>query len=174
MRTKLILFSEAQVLSPSMFTQLLVGSYLTHHPWRDQLKAFRELYRERRDAMLGALATAMPAGVQWTRPRGGFYVWLTLPKKWDSKAMMPRALAHKVAYVPGVGFYANGMGQRELRLSYCFPEPDRIREGVRRLASTLSEEADLQEVFGTQPRERNADDARPLSGFDFMPGPETT
>jgi DNA-binding transcriptional MocR family regulator len=167
-REKLVLVNEAQVLSPSLFTQVVVMEYLEHHPWRDQVKVFRELYRERRDAMLDALTTMMPSGVTWTRPRGGFYVWMTLPEGMDAKAMIPRALTHKVAYVPGVGFYSDGSGQRELRLSYCYPEPSRIREGVRRLAAVLSEESELRQVFGTQssfvdPRRRGVD----------MPGPET-
>jgi DNA-binding transcriptional MocR family regulator len=149
-REKLVLVNESQLLSPSNFTQTVVTEYLEKHPWRDQVKVFRELYRERRDATLDALNTMMPPGVSWTRPRGGFYVWMTLPEGMDAKAMIPRALTHKVAYVPGVGFYADGSGQRELRLSYCFPEPARLREGVRRLAAVLSEEAELRQVFGTR------------------------
>ncbi|HEY3035931.1 MAG TPA: aminotransferase class I/II-fold pyridoxal phosphate-dependent enzyme, partial [Streptosporangiaceae bacterium] len=124
--------------------------YLENHPWRNQVKVFRELYRERRDATLDALSAMMPAGVTWTHPRGGFYVWMTLPPGMDSKAMIPRALTHKVAYVPGVGFYSDGSGQRELRLSYCYPEPARIREGIRRLAAVLREESELRQVFGAQ------------------------
>ena len=77
----------------------------------------------------------MPAGTTWTHPTGGFYVWTTLPEGLDAKVMQPRAITARVAYVPGIGFYADGQGARELRLSYCFPEPDRIREGVRRLAA---------------------------------------
>lgn len=148
-REKLVLVNEAQLLNPPTLTQAIVTEYFEHRPWRDQIKVFREIYRERRDATLDALSTMMPPGVSWTHPRGGFYVWMTLPEGMDAKAMVPRALAHKVAYVPGVGFYADGSGRRELRLSYCFPEPDRIREGIRRLAAVMSEEQELRQVFGT-------------------------
>ncbi len=147
-REKLVLASEAQVLCPPTFSGAIVSAYLRTQPWLEQVKVFRELYRERRDATLSALAQHFPAGATWTRPTGGFYVWVTLPEGLDSKAMLPRAVHARVAYVPGTGFYADGGGGRHLRLSYCFPEPDRIREGVRRLAAVLSEESELRSVFG--------------------------
>ena len=68
--------SESQVLCPPMLSQLAVAEYLSTQPWREQIKIFRELYRERRDAMLDALGALMPPGCTWTRPDGGFYVWL--------------------------------------------------------------------------------------------------
>jgi hypothetical protein len=69
----------------------------------------------------------------------------------DSKAMLPRAISSRVAYVPGTGFYADGSGADHLRLSYCFPEPDRIREGVRRLAEVVGAEVELLSTFGVAP-----------------------
>ena len=63
--------------------------------------------------------------------------------------MLPRAVSALVAYVPGTGFYADGQGRRHLRLSYCYPEPDRIREGVRRLAAVMEQELQIGETFGT-------------------------
>jgi 2-aminoadipate transaminase len=146
-REKLVLASEAQVLCPPTFSQVAVAEYLDTQPWLEQVKVFRDLYRERRDAMLAALAALMPAGCTWTRPGGGFYVWLTLPDGLDAKVMQPRAVHERVAYVPGIGFYADGAGQRELRLSYCYPPPDRIREGVRRLAAVVEEELELSATF---------------------------
>jgi DNA-binding transcriptional MocR family regulator len=91
----------------------------------------------------------MPAGTRWTRPEGGFYVWLTLPEGLHSKEMLPRAIAARVAYVPGTGFYADGSGGSHLRLSYCFPPPERIHEGVRRLAAVIGDEMKMRAVFGT-------------------------
>ncbi|MDQ3455806.1 MAG: PLP-dependent aminotransferase family protein [Actinomycetota bacterium] len=146
-RDKLILASEAQVLCPPALSQLVVAEYLDSQPWLEQVKVFRELYRERRDTALGALVALMPAGVSWTRPDGGFYIWMTLPEGLDAKAMQPRAVHNRVAYVPGIGFYADGQGVGNLRLSYCFPEPERIREGVRRLASVIEEELELRTTF---------------------------
>lgn len=152
-REKLVLASEAQILCPPTFNQLAISRYLQTQPWLEQVKTFREIYRERRDALLDGLATALPASCTWTIPSGGFYVWLTLPEGLDAKAMQARAVAARVAYVPGIAFYADGNGRRNLRLSYCFPPPDRIREGVRRLAAVLAEELELLETFGpVQPR----------------------
>ncbi|MEU0486054.1 PLP-dependent aminotransferase family protein [Streptosporangium sp. NPDC006013] len=148
-REKLVLAMESAVLSHSSFTQLAVGQYLATQPWREQIKSFRELYRERRDTMLASLEALMPAGVTWTRPAGGFFVWATLPEGLDSKALLPRAVAERVAFVPGTGFFADGSGARNMRLSYCYPEPDRIREGVRRLAGVIEQELRVRDTFGT-------------------------
>ncbi|BCJ27047.1 PLP-dependent aminotransferase family protein [Actinocatenispora sera] len=147
-REKLVMASEAAILCPATFNQRIVARYFATMPWRDQLKVFQELYRERRDATLSTLDEAMPAGVSWTRPAGGFYIWVTLPESLDSKAMMPRAITARVAYVPGTGFYADGSGARHMRLSYCFPPPDRLREGVRRLGRVIEEELTLRSTFG--------------------------
>ncbi|WP_206781958.1 PLP-dependent aminotransferase family protein [Bailinhaonella thermotolerans] len=152
LRDKLVLAMESAVLSHSAFSQLAVGQYLTTQPWREQIKDFRELYSERRDAMLSSLEALMPAGCTWTRPAGGFFVWMTLPEGLDSKAMLPRAVNARVAYVPGTGFFADGKGSRQMRLSYCYPEPDRIREGVRRLAGVIEQELAVRDTFGTGSR----------------------
>ncbi len=147
-REKLILAAESAVLCHSSFAQLTVREYLITQPWLEQIKTFRELYRERRDATLNALDRMMPPGCQWTRPGGGFYVWLRLPDGVNSKAMLPRAIASRVAYVPGTGFYADGSGGQYARLCYSLPRPDRIDEGIRRLASVLETEIQLRDDFG--------------------------
>jgi len=147
-REKLVLAQESATLCPPTFSQLAVSHYLQHHDWRSQIKDFNEMYRERRDAMLDALDDLMPAGTTWTVPHGGFYVWVTLPEGLDAKAMLPRAVTARVAYVPGTAFYADGFGSRCMRLSYCYPSPARIREGVRRLAAVIDEELALRETFG--------------------------
>jgi 2-aminoadipate transaminase len=148
-REKLVIASEAQILCPSAFAQAAVTRYLATMPWREQLKTYREIYRERRDALLAALADLMPAGTSWTNPDGGLFVWMSLPEGLDSKAMMPRAIAARVAYVPGTGFYADGTGTGHIRLNFSFPPPERIREGVRRLAGVMEQELAMREVFGS-------------------------
>ncbi len=147
-REKLVLAAEAAVLCPPTFNQLLIADYLQTQDWQGQVNAFRGMYRARRDAMLDALGQLMPAGMTWTHPTGGFYVWATLPEGLDAKAMLPRAVTARVAYVPGTAFYADGSGRDALRLSYCYPDPERIREGVRRLAGVLEDELDLRATFG--------------------------
>ncbi|GAA0563525.1 PLP-dependent aminotransferase family protein [Paractinoplanes ferrugineus] len=169
-REKLVMMSEANVLCPSAFAQAAVTQYLTNMPWREQVKSYREIYRERRDALLGALHDRMPAGTSWTHPTGGLFVWATLPEGLDSKAMMPRAIAARVAYVPGTGFYADGTGTGNMRLNFSFSSPERLREGVRRLAGVMEQELAMRAVFGaaaSQPHHRR----RGTAAAD-APGPD--
>lgn len=147
-RAKLVLAAESAMLSHSTFNQLVVRRYLNTFPWREQIKTFNSMYSERRDALLGALNTMMPDGCTWTRPEGGFFVWATLPEGIDAKAMLPRAVNHRVAYVPGTGFFADGRGRDSMRLSFCYPTPEQIREGVRRLVGAIEGEMDLRDTFG--------------------------
>ena len=164
-REKLVLAVEAATLCPPALNQLIVSRYLAKHDWKGQVKTYRELYRERRDAMLSALTQYMPAGCEWTKPEGGFYVWLTVPEGIDTKAMLPRAVTARVAYVSGTGFYADQLGRRQMRLSFCYPTPERIKEGVRRLANVLTEELELFRTFGPASR-------RSVSGPQ-SPSPDT-
>ena len=158
-REKLVLAQESATLCPPAFSQLAVGAYLAACDWQQQVKDFTEMYQERRDALLAALDEHMPAGTQWAVPAGGFYVWARLPEGLDSKAMLPRAVTARVAYVPGTAFFADGQGRRHLRLSYCYPPPERIREGVRRLAAVITSELELQDTFGAPGRAA-------ISGYD--------
>lgn len=148
-REKLVLAAESAVLCPSNYSQLTVSEYLATQPWREQISTFRDLYRERRDSLLESMTALFPSDISWTIPAGGFYSWVTLPEGLDAKAMLPRAVAALVAYVPGTGFYVDGQGRQNLRLSYCYPEPDRIREGVRRLAGVIESELEIAQTFGT-------------------------
>jgi 2-aminoadipate transaminase len=145
-REKLILANEAAVLSPSSFTQMIISEYLSSADWKGQIDTFRSVYRERRDAMLLALADYLP-DLSWTVPNGGFYVWLTLPENMDSKSMLPRAVKELVAYTPGTAFYANGGGRNNIRLAFCYPTPEFIREGIRRLSTVVNGEQELLNTF---------------------------
>jgi len=165
-REKLVLAAEAATLCPSNYSQLTVSEYLATQPWREQIKSFREVYRERRDALLDSLQAMMPEGTRWTIPAGGFYSWVTLPDGLDATAMLPRAVAELVAYVPGTGFYVDGQGVSNMRLSYCYPEPDRIREGVRRLSSVVESELEIARTFGTA--------SVPSPGSPTAPGESST
>ena len=161
-REKLVLAQESATLCPPAFSQMAVSAYLAKHDWQGQIKQMREMYRERRDAMMEALDDLMPAACTWNKPAGGFFVWLTLPPGIDAKAMLPRAVTARVAYVPGTAFFADGFGSGAIRLSFCYPTPQRIREGVRRLAGVLEQEMELRETFGaTAPRHE-----LPRSGYD--------
>ncbi|MBP2475535.1 DNA-binding transcriptional MocR family regulator [Crossiella equi] len=164
-REKLVLAAESATLCPPTFTQAVVSRYLAQHDWMGQIKTYREAYRDRRDAMLGAIEAHLPAGCRWTKPDGGFYVWLTVPEGIDTKAMLPRAVTQRVAYVPGTAFFGDGSGNSQMRLSFCYPTPERIREGVRRLATVLEGELELISTFGQV--------ARRQPGGSQSPSPDT-
>jgi 2-aminoadipate transaminase len=164
LRERLILLKEAADLCQSNFTQAVAYRYFAEYPWQETLKELRDVYRERRDAMLDSLAEHFPSesGLTWTHPTGGFYVWLKLPDGLDARAMLAKAISARVAYVPGGSFYADGQGGSNLRLSYCFPTPERIREGVRRLAGVVAEELELLRALGGLPTATEpGDGARP-------------
>ena len=164
-REKLVLAAESATLCPPTLNQMIVSRYLSTQDWKGQIKTYREAYRERRDAAISALEQHMPQGSTWNKPEGGFYVWLTVPPGIDTKAMLPRAVTQRVAYASGTGFYADKFGSQQLRISYCYPTPERIREGIRRLANVIEDEMQLHATFGATP-------GRELSGPQ-TPSPDT-
>ena len=97
----------------------------------------RAAYRLRRDAMVEALAGTAGNLATWTVPDGGFFLWLSLPEGFDTAAMLPEAARNGVTYGPGAAFFHDGDGANRLRLSYSSAPPERIGEGVRRLAATI-------------------------------------
>ncbi len=103
------------------------------------LPRLRAVYGERRDAMLAALEREMPAGVRWTRPAGGLFLWLTLPAGADSQSLLGAAVERKVAFVPGQPFHPSGGGANTMRLNFSHSTPSQIAEGVARLAAALRE-----------------------------------
>ena len=146
-RDKLVLLKEAADLCQSNLTQAIAARWFATQDWMAQVEAYRGVYQERCDAMLSELAAAFPARCRWTRPTGGFFVWLELPEGIDTRELLAKALGARVAYVPGTGFFADGSGSHAMRLSFCFPPPDRIREGIRRLAELVEGELELVDAL---------------------------
>lgn len=135
---QLVLLKEAADLCSSNLNMLVAEAWLADRDrWTGTLEDLVGVYRGRRDACLAALERHFPPGTTWTRPAGGFYVWVTIPGA-DTKAMLPEAVARGVAYVPGTAFYADGSGRDRLRLAFCYPPEDAIEEGVRRLGELLA------------------------------------
>jgi 2-aminoadipate transaminase len=99
----------------------------------------RALYRRRRDAMLASLEEAMPEGVTWTKPTGGFYLWVTLPEGNDTDVLLPRATDRGVIYLPSSWFYPDGSWSRSMRLNFASQPEDQIAAAMRRLAETIRE-----------------------------------
>ena len=112
-----------------------------YHSARDfldeHIATTREIYRPRRDAMLAGLEREMPAGVRWTTPHGGFFLWVTLPEQYETDAMLPDATDRGVIYLPSSWFYPDRSWTRSLRLNFSAQPEERIREAMRRLAETI-------------------------------------
>lgn len=100
----------------------------------------RAHYRQKRDVMERALRKRLDGVLRWQEPRGGFFIWAALPPEIDAERMLERATANRVIYVVGNAFFVDGGGRNLLRLSFSQPTPERIEEGVRRLADTVNEE----------------------------------
>lgn len=97
-------------------------------------------YRTKRDALLAALKREIPDGVRWTRPAGGFFVWLTLPEPLEAEAVLTEATERGVIFAPGTRFFAEGGGRRNLRLPFSFLSEAQMAEGVRILAEVIREQ----------------------------------
>jgi DNA-binding transcriptional MocR family regulator len=140
---RLVLAKEAADLCGSNLNMLITERYLSGERWRTNLGNLVHAYRSRRDAMIQALREHFPADANWTTPAGGFYVWVRLPDYLDAANMLAAAVERKVAYVPGTAFYPDDRGRDRMRLAFCYPPEDRIREGVRRLGELLGDEEEL-------------------------------
>jgi 2-aminoadipate transaminase len=150
---KLNLCKQGADLCSSPVTQLFVAAYFAERDaaggpvWLAQLASLKALYRERRDAMLAALAEHFGAAASWTQPQGGLFIWATLPDYIDTTDLLARALESEgVAFVPGRAAYLDGRGGSSMRLNFAgVPEAD-IREGIRRIGKVVREQVGL---FGT-------------------------
>lgn len=136
------LASEAVTLCPPTLNQMLVSAYLRDYDWKGQIRTYRGLYAERCHAMLAALEQYMPEGLAWTRPEGGFFVWVTLPHGVDTYPLLRKAIDCGVVFIPGAAFSHSDEPSNKLRLAFSAVPPDAIAEGVRRLAPVLQEAID--------------------------------
>ncbi len=113
-----------------------------------QAPRLRRHYQHKRDVMERALKETLGDVVSWPAPRGGFFLWVALPAQVDADAMLKRALAHGVIYVAGSAFFVDGRGKNVLRLSFSAPSPERIVDGVSRLAGAVREEIAAAQAVG--------------------------
>jgi len=141
---RLVLAKESADLCSSNLTMLMTEHWFSDDTrWRGTLAGLVETYRARRDVMLDALEEHLAEEATWTHPGGGFYVWVTVPDWLDTKALLAAAVERQVAYVPGTAFYPDGRGANQMRLAFCYPTEERIREGVARLGSLIHDETEL-------------------------------
>jgi len=133
---RLVLVKQASDLNSSTVNQMVVHR-VAEAAFDTQAAGARVHYRRRRDAMLAALARHMPQGVNWTRPEGGMFIWVTLPEGHDGADLLERSLEAGVAFVPGAAFFFDGRGRNTLRLSFSLPSEEDIDRGIARLGELI-------------------------------------
>jgi 2-aminoadipate transaminase len=122
---------------PNPLIQAVIFRLYQDNFFEDHIPRLRIHYQKRCDAVLAALSKYMPEQVAWTKPQGGFYIWLIFPDSFDTLKLLPKALEKKVAYVIGSAFSASGELHHTLRLSFSHETDKNIEEGIKRLASTI-------------------------------------
>ncbi len=139
---KVVTLKQATDLCTSSLTQRLAIRFFQDYDVEEHMRKICAHYRVKRDAMLSALDRHMPKGegITWTKPEGGLFLWMRLPEILDTERMLPRAIAHKVAYVIGAPFFVDGKGHNTLRLSFSSATVEEIEEGIRRLGLVVEEE----------------------------------
>lgn len=135
-REKLILANESAILSPATFAQMMVSEYLSICDWQKQISEYRSLYKAKRDAAIWALGEYLPS-IETTKPRGGFFLWVSLPSGIDGKKLLPIAVEELVAYTPGTAFYGDGRGKEFIRICYSHPTAENVKIGIQRLAKAI-------------------------------------
>jgi DNA-binding transcriptional MocR family regulator len=122
-------------ITPVLLGQATVFEFLRRGNFEPNLERVTTLLRARRDAMLEALERELP-DARWSRPQGGYFIWLELPEGAVAGALLERGAAAGVTFVPGTDF---GGAPNTARLAFSYVSPDEIREGVRRLAALVQE-----------------------------------
>ena len=135
---RLELAKQAADLHTAQLTQMVVYEVIKDGFLDTHIPSIRTLYANQCQVMLDAMAETFPSGVTWTKPEGGMFIWVTLPKHIDAMKLLDAAIAAKVAFVPGAPFYANEPETNTLRLSFVTVPPERIREGVSVLAKLIA------------------------------------
>jgi 2-aminoadipate transaminase len=135
---RLELAKQAADLHTAQLTQMVVHEVIKDGFLERHIPTIRTLYANQCQVMLDAMAEHFPAGVSWTRPEGGMFIWVTLPKQLDAMKLLDQAIAAKVAFVPGAPFYANQPETNTLRLSFVTVPPERIREGIAILGKLIA------------------------------------
>lgn len=129
----------ADLHSPTL-TQLIAYEAARDGFLDQYIERIKTMYNEHRLAMLQALDEHFPESVKWTRPQGGMFLWVTLPEGVNAAELLPKAVARKVAFVPGAPFHPNGGGENTMRLNFSNSSPELIRKGIAQLGQVLKAE----------------------------------
>ncbi|MDR0291904.1 MAG: PLP-dependent aminotransferase family protein [Elusimicrobium sp.] len=138
---KFVILKQSMDLCSSKILQLATMEYLRNGRLEPHIKRVVSIYKVKRDLMIKALKKYMPAGVKWTEPAGGLFLWVELPKNIDTEKMFPTAIKNKVAYVIGSAFYHDGSVKNNMRLNFSYATHEEIDEGIKRLAAAIKDYA---------------------------------
>ncbi len=134
---KLVIMKQATDLCTTILNQLIAYEYCRQNDIDKNIESNVQIYRKKRDVMLESLDKYFPSEASWTKPEGGFFVFVTLPEYINTDEMFLEAIEEKVAYVSGAPFFANGKGQNTMRLSFCYPKEKDIEEGIKKLGQVI-------------------------------------
>lgn len=136
---RMVVAKQGMDLCSPTFTQLIVAEYLRRGLLTKQVETIRQLYGKKRKAMLDALERYMPKGVEWSKPEGGLFLWVKLPKHMSANELFKKAIENKVAYVVGSAFHCDGKGQNSMRVNFSYCTEAQIDEGIKRLSKMIRE-----------------------------------
>jgi len=150
---KFILAKQAMDLCTNMFSQYVAYEYINGGYLDKQIEFIKKLYKRKRDIMLESLKKYFPKDVSWTIPKGGMFIWISLPKTIDTRLMFKKALSKKIAYVVGEAFFPEGGNYHSMRLNFSYSTDEEIKEGIQRLAEVIQEEMKTGYLDETYPPE---------------------
>ncbi len=137
---KIVVAKQATDLCTPPFTQRIAARYMERGLLEIKIELIKNMYREKRDVMLGALEEYMPEEIHWTKPLGGLFLFVTCPENIDTNTMFEKAIKENVAYVSGSSFYCNGKGQNTMRLNFSYCSKELNIEGIKRLSQVIKNE----------------------------------
>ncbi|MTV48535.1 aminotransferase class I/II-fold pyridoxal phosphate-dependent enzyme [Heliobacillus mobilis] len=135
---KLIIAKQASDLHTNYFGQRIIHQLLTDYSIDDHIETIRKAYGSQRDVMVEAIEAYFPKDIQYTKPEGGMFLWVTLPEGVSAVQVFNEAIARKVAFVPGDPFYINKKGVNTLRLNFSCTNEDMTRQGIQRLGEVIT------------------------------------
>lgn len=135
---KIIIAKQASDLHSNYFTQRAVYQYLTHNNIDEHIENIKEMYRNQRNMMVSMIEKYFPENVEYTKPEGGMFLWVTLPEGVSSMDLFDLAIKENVAFVPGQAFYVDGSGINSLRLNFSNSNEEQIEEGIKRLGNAIN------------------------------------
>lgn len=135
---KLVIAKQASDLHSNYFTQRVVYQYLTDNDVDKHIQKIREMYRRQRNLMVEMIEEHFPEEVEYTKPEGGMFLWITLPEGLSSMELFELAIEENVAFVPGKAFFADGSGDNTLRLNFSNSDEEKIEEGISRLGKAIT------------------------------------